>query len=322
MSASSSRLPTFPDAQQAQIIRANQRDLFHVASLREQAESVLRSWLGTRWLTRWDKEVELGVKLMYYGLSVGRAVQTLGEEYTDIWEYSFDGRTPSRSLRAALILLPTLPSYALARWGSHIGALSPRMGELLKGLQVCLEVGTEINLALFYLRGTYYDLVKRVLRIRHVSSIPENPHARPPSYSLLGILIAIRLLHRLVTFLRSRSQAASEKSSGKRSLDSTNEMFIDDRPVSTLLGVSASESDVKPAEEDENTILDITSIPSRQRAGRTCTLCLEERTDSCATECGHLFCWGCIVGWGREKAECPLCRQALSLTRLLPIYNI
>jgi peroxin-10 len=60
-----------------------------VSSLREQAESVLRSWLGqfsyislaygahnertgTRWLTRWDKEVELAVKLIYYGLSVGR----------------------------------------------------------------------------------------------------------------------------------------------------------------------------------------------------------------------------------------------------------
>jgi peroxin-10 len=99
------------------------------------------------------------------------AVQTLGEEYTDIWEYSSDGGTPSRSLRAALIILPTLPSYVLARWGSHIGALSPRAGELLKALQVCLEVGTEINLAVFYLRGTYYDLVKRVLGIRHVGRI-------------------------------------------------------------------------------------------------------------------------------------------------------
>ncbi|KAG2370224.1 Pex12 amino terminal region-domain-containing protein [Suillus spraguei] len=322
MSASSSHLPTFPDAQQAQIIRANQRDLFHVASLREQVELVLRLWFGTRWLTRWDKEIELAVKLMYYGLSVGRAVQTLGEEYTDIWEDSSDGITPSRPLRAALILLPTLPSYVLARWGSHIGALSPRLGELFKVSQTFLEVGTEINLAVFYLRGTYYDLVKRVLGIRHVSSIPGNPHVRPPSYSLLGILIGIRLLHRLITFLRSRSQATSEKLLGKRSLNSTHEMFIDDRPVSTLLGVSASESDVKPAEEDENTILDITSIPPHQRAGRMCTLCLEERTNSCATECGHLFCWGCIAGWGREKAECPLCRQALSLTRLLPIYNL
>jgi peroxin-10 len=100
------------------------------------------------------------------------AVQTLGEEYTDIWEYSSNGRTPSRSLRAALILLPTLPSYVLARWCSHIGALSPRVGELLKALQVCLEVGTEINLAVFYLRGTYYDLVKRVLGIRHVGCVP------------------------------------------------------------------------------------------------------------------------------------------------------
>ncbi|KAG1749663.1 Pex12 amino terminal region-domain-containing protein [Suillus paluster] len=309
MSASSSHLPAFPEAQQAQIIRANQRDLFHVSSLREQAESVLRSWLGTRWLTRWDKEVELAVKLMYYGLSVGRVVQTLGEEYTDIWEYSSDGRAPSHSLRAALILLPTLPAYILTRWGSQIGALSPRVDELLKALQVCLEVATEINLAVFYLRGTYYDLVKRLLGIRH-------------SYSLLGILIAIRLLHRLITFSRSRSQATSEKFSGKRSLDSMNEMFIDDRPVSTLLNVSASESEVKPAEEDENTILDVMSIPQHLRAGRSCTLCLDERTDSCATECGHLFCWGCIVGWGREKAECPLCRQALSLTRLLPIYNL
>jgi peroxin-10 len=80
-------------------VRANQRDLFHVASLREQAESVLRSWLGallysfyatgaddewkgTRWLTRWDKEVELAVKLMYYGLYVGRGILYLLRGFT------------------------------------------------------------------------------------------------------------------------------------------------------------------------------------------------------------------------------------------------
>ena len=27
---------------------------------------------GTRWLTRWDKEIELFVKLLYYGLTTGR----------------------------------------------------------------------------------------------------------------------------------------------------------------------------------------------------------------------------------------------------------
>jgi hypothetical protein len=61
-----------------------------VSSLREQAENILRSWFGgpplprificdlsspctgTRWLTRFDKEVELGVRLAYHALTTGR----------------------------------------------------------------------------------------------------------------------------------------------------------------------------------------------------------------------------------------------------------
>lgn len=106
-------------------------------------------------------------------------------------------------------------------------------------------------------------------------------------------------------------------------VDDAHEMFIDDRLVSTMLDVVDPDAQTaKSAEEDENTVLDVASLSSGVRAGRKCTLCLEERTDSCATECGHLFCWGCIVGWGRERAECPLCRQGLNLTRLIPIYNL
>ncbi|KAJ7850706.1 Pex12 amino terminal region-domain-containing protein [Mycena olivaceomarginata] len=312
--------PSFPPAQQAQIsaplpfIRANQRDLYHVSSLKDQVETVLRAWLGTRWLSRWDKEVDLLVKLGYYGLTTARATQTMGEEYTDIWQYSAFQRTisVSRPTRAALVLLPTLPGYLLARLGRH-----------LSRLRTTIPVLAELNLAIFYINGTYYDLVKRLLGIRKVSSIPQNPHVRPPSYSLLGILIGIRLLHRLVVFLR-RNLAAETTAKGKqRQSGNAQETFLDERPVSTFLGPVDPEGEpAKPAEEDERTMLDIASIPDALRAGRNCTLCLEERTDSCATECGHLFCWSCIVGWGREKAECPLCRQSLSLTRLLPIYNL
>ncbi|KAG5735672.1 hypothetical protein E4T56_gene6400 [Termitomyces sp. T112] len=101
---------SFPSAQQAQIIRANQRDLYHVSSLRDQTESVLRSWLGTRWLTRWDKEVELLVKLAYYGITTGRAMQTLGEEYTDIWQSSLH-TPPSFRSRTSLVLLSALSAF-------------------------------------------------------------------------------------------------------------------------------------------------------------------------------------------------------------------
>ncbi|KAI0358983.1 peroxisome assembly protein per8 [Trametes cingulata] len=320
-------LPSFPPAQQAQIIRSNQRDLFQVSALREQTENVLRSWLGTRWLTRWDKEIDFAANLMYYGLTVGFGSQTLGEEYTDIWLHSTrTQRRPSPRLRAALILLPTLPSYLLSRCGSVIPQTS-KTGALLRKIPTALEVLSEINLAIFYLRGTYYGIVKRLLGIKYISAIPENPNAQPPSYALLGILLGVRLIHRALNYLRARSAQSDVEydhgAKGKRVMDGDEDIFIDDRRVSGMLE-AASREDVPPvpAEEDEGTILDVSQIPPELRAGRNCTLCLEERTDSCATDCGHLFCWNCIVGWGREKAECPLCRQSLNLASLLPVYNL
>lgn len=73
-------------------------------------------------------------------------------------------------MRAALILLPTLPGYLLSRWTtSHtLEERYPGLLKALKGLPEALEVLTEINLAAFYLKGTYYDLVKRVLGIHYV----------------------------------------------------------------------------------------------------------------------------------------------------------
>lgn len=113
----------------------------------------------------------------------------------------------------------------------------------------------------------------------------------------------IRLLYRLLKLLQiSKSDSLSEAIRDKRiEIAGSRGVFIDDRPVSSLLDRVPESEPAKPAEEDERTALDVSAIPPALRASRNCTLCLEERTDSCATECGHLFCWNCIVGWGREK---------------------
>ncbi|KAG2023186.1 hypothetical protein CC2G_000869 [Coprinopsis cinerea AmutBmut pab1-1] len=323
-SSSSQHRLQFPQAQQAQIIRANQRDIFHVASLKEQVEAVLRSWLGTRWLQRWDKELDATIRLIYYGLTTGRATQTLGEEYTDIWQYD-SRRTrfpPTSLLRLNLIALNVLPPYILAKLTSNasLGARRPELMSWLKSLTKVLSVVSEVNLALFYLRGSYYDPVKRLLGIKNLSSLPENPHTRPPSYSLLGVMIGARLLYRLVQALQPVTpEAKPTKATGGAASDT----FLDDRSIETVIRMqNVEDQPLIDAEDDEGTVLDIAAIPSQTRQSRSCTLCLEERTNSSLTECGHLFCWNCIVGWGREKPECPLCRQALSLSKLLPIHNL
>jgi len=140
-----------------------------------------------------------------------------------------------------------------------------------------------------------------------LSSFPENPHVRPPSYSLLGVMIGIRLLYRLVQELKPVLTPAfptSEKGpSGKPTTGSAN-IYLDDRSIDEVMSTpSLDDAPVIPAEEDEGTALDIPALPDTIRQSRNCTLCLEERTNSCVTECGHLFCWNCIVGWGREKAS-------------------
>ena len=113
----------------------------------------------------------------------------------------------------------------------------------------------------------------------------------------------MRVLYRALSYVRSRSpKAESGDEKGKRIADGDDEIFFDDRRVASMLEVAAHMEDSPPlfADEDERTILDVTKIFPAVRAGRDCTLCLEERAASCATDCGHVFCWNCIVGWDRE----------------------
>ena len=83
----------------------------------------------------------------------------------------------------------------------------------------------------------------------------------------------------------------------------SDEPQIDDRPVSTLLNYDPEADLASGDETEELTVLDLETVPASTRASRTCTLCLEERTATCVTECGHLFDWNCIYSWGRERVR-------------------
>ena len=86
-------------------------------------------------------------------------------------------RARAPSIRAALILLPTLPSYLLARLGPFLYARYPRSREIANGAVNALEVAGEINLAVFYISGVYYRLVRRLLGVPHVRYVHPPPHA-------------------------------------------------------------------------------------------------------------------------------------------------
>ena len=73
--------------------------------------------VGPRWLQKWSNEVGLSTKLLYFSLTTFLGMlllrststadvdhagsQTLGEEYTDILQYSSKRQTPSRRVRSS-----------------------------------------------------------------------------------------------------------------------------------------------------------------------------------------------------------------------------
>jgi peroxin-10 len=94
-------------------------------------------------------------------------------------------------LRASLVLLPTIPGYIISRWRPS----DPQLSGIITKLPGLLEVASEINLAIFYIRGTYYDLLKRLLGIRHVS---EN-HSSQPAFLVDNIAGSFRCLRETLT---------------------------------------------------------------------------------------------------------------------------
>ncbi|OAG30171.1 E3 ubiquitin-protein ligase RNF5 [Nematocida displodere] len=52
-----------------------------------------------------------------------------------------------------------------------------------------------------------------------------------------------------------------------------------------------------------------------------CSICMSLVEAPVVTQCGHLFCWGCLHGWGAKSNICPVCKNACQLSSVIPIYS-
>ena len=137
------------------------------------------------------------------------------------------------------------------------------------------------------------------------------PNEERPGYELLGLLL----------FLQIATQSYLSLTSPQVDADPTSAL-VDDvlRPTET----EKDEKSPSPSPESsankyasdalQTQVLDLADdgvLPYIPSGSRRCPLCLDPMKDPTAAECGHLFCWTCILRWTGEavgQGECPICR--------------
>ncbi|KAJ9486919.1 hypothetical protein VN97_g6403 [Penicillium thymicola] len=174
-----------------------------------------------------------------------------------------------------------------------------------------------LSIATFYFTGSYYHLSKRLWSLRYVFSKKIDDNEQRIGYEVLGVLLVLQIA--VQGFLHARKLGASMNEDESLSADAGQSPGQGGPVLSSIQNPSAipllpASVPLYDLEEDPGAV---SWIPEGQQ--RKCTLCLEMFKDPSVTTCGHVFCWICVRDWVREKPECPLCRQEVLLSKVLPL---
>lgn len=120
------------------------------------------------------------------------------------------------------------------------------------------------------------------------------------------MLLALPMLQKLMSGWNARRTvqdvhtAVEPQNKENATLNTSHTYTIDSQPALSLAATPTTAS-------QSYTILPPTQLANPTRP--QCPLCLAPRGvapesgGTCVTECGHVFCWGCIQEWGHEKVS-------------------
>ncbi|KAE8138769.1 Pex12 amino terminal region-domain-containing protein [Aspergillus pseudotamarii] len=348
----------YPFATSPDIIRSHEKDVFLTSNLVQQAQSIIRSLRGARFAHTYSETIKNLTEILYFSLTTLIGNRTLGEEYCDLVQLEDDTlQLPSLVRRAGYIvssiivpwilqrILPAFRQRLRAKLERSIARQQLKAQQAREGTKpsrkdtskapsfftklriqkyilehldsiTSLSPIYAVSIATFYFTGAYYHLSKRLWGLRYVFTKKLEENEQRVGYEVLGVLLVLQIavqsvLHVKKVGLSLQQEDIETEATHSTGQDDTLIHSIENPPTLPLLSAADARYDLS---DDSSAI---PWIPSGQQS--RCTLCLEPFKDPSVTTCGHVFCWTCVRDWVREKPECPLCRQDVLLSKILPL---
>ncbi|ESP04252.1 hypothetical protein LOTGIDRAFT_237439 [Lottia gigantea] len=291
----------FKAAGTPEILRSHQKDDYYLTYLRTSIAETFQLLAGARKWIKWRRELDVMSDLGYFLLTTLSGNQTIGEEYVNIVQVDSTRRhIPSLPRRALMALLHVVSPYILQKvlknlettlqTAPHRAEETEKMLKALRALQQCLIYLHRLHLGIFYLRGVFYHIAKRITGVHYIKYMGN----KSPSSDVSS-----------VTF-----KYLAWLSLGQITFSAFIQLY---HYYQSTMGSSIYKTHA------------FGSTTEKKRMGliyRKCSLCLEGIQSPTLAPCGHLFCWNCIHTWCQNKSECPMCRDKFQPHRLVFLKNL
>lgn len=291
----------YANARQPEILRTVQKDATFTNQLGHDLSDILRFTNKNLWI-KYNSLCTLFMELAHHDFANYNNLQTLGEEYTGIIQ--IDSKyiaLPSKLLQMISIIMEYAGEPLLIKLIKNVEHKIERNSEIRPEAKVQLRRCCSFLLlsipyiqamhrTWFYLYGGKYQLSRRLtginyVLIRHWLNIKHSVYG----YKVLGVISSLQLILVFTAFMKDTIRS---KQVTKTTIEKVNRQRVG------IQSTNQSKTEIMPK----------------------CILCLEERHDTCATVCGHLFCWPCIMDWLDRKEECPVCREPTKKSTI--VYSV
>ena len=321
-------------ADAASIVQANQKDSQIENILNGKLTELLMLWKGQLFTNVHTKHISIISKLVYLSLTTLVGRKTLGEEYVDIFIVNKSSKGLVKKYQRLIFVLgyslgPFLIRKLIKMWklrnissdGDDSDDDSDATNDNIISIETIINCLFDVHMLLFYFKGAYYDISRRVSGLRYVTGhrLTNNEkqlkEKNSNTYKILGTVLLLQSISTYMSILKTGSQILLKTiyNYGGKTTQDPNAITDKTDKLGTIRNVPDDSKSHHFNLSDKDCFK---FIPDNSRK---CILCLSDMTDPSCAPCGHLYCWKCIINWCGEKEECPLCRQICRPQQVIPL---